>query len=220
MVMKDGTPIARVDESYLDSMQEKTRSEYKYLGEVTEIKIEEKTRGQLMGDLDSLVENWEAVISQVDSLSEKIHQVRGELGSRFGIHIALDKFDVKSPILGKAVPVVPGIVIMDPEVVEGSTGDIGSADNYVVSSTSDINTIIVEDVNLEVPVNVPIDTRTASQIRQESLEMGSAEAQMEERQFTNDMEGRFSGILESAFKIPVAEFTPTSDGKVVTRGYR
>ena len=212
--------MVMADENKSHQISDMTLSEYKHLGEVTEIKIEEKTRGQLMGDLDSLVENWEAVISQVDSLSEKIHQVRGELGSRFGIHIALDKFDVKSPILGKAVPVVPGIVIMDPEVVEGSTGDIGSADNYVVSSTSDINPIIAEDVNLEVPVNVPIDTRTASQIRRESLEMGSAEAQMEERQFTNDMEGKFSGILESAFKIPVAEFTPTSDGKVVTRGYR
>ena len=165
-----------------------------------------------MGDLDSLVENWELVINQVDDLSEKIQQVRGELGSRFGIHIALDKFDVKSPTPGRSVPVIPGIGLIDPEVVESVL-----TENHV---STGINPMVAEDVNLDVPVNVVTDTRSAMQIRRESLELGSAEAQMEEKQFTNDMEGKFSGILESAFKIPVAEFTPTSDGKVVTRGYR
>ena len=213
MVMHDGTPIVQVPNNLVVNVDsasgyrtlETTLPEYKNLGEVTEITIEEKTRGQLMGDLDSLVEKWETVIGQVDSLSENIHQVRGELGSRFGIRIALDKFDIKSPIPGRAVPVVPGIVIVDPDIIE---------------KPSNGNPMVAEDVNLEVPVKVPIDTRTASQIHRESLEMNSSEAQMEEREFTDDMSGRFSGILESAFKTPVDEFTATSEGKVVTRGYR
>ena len=202
----DNNLVVNVDSASSYRTLETTLPEYKNLGEVTEITIEEKTRGQLMGDLDSLVEKWETVIGQVDSLSENIHQVRGELGSRFGIRIALDKFDIKSPIPGRAVPVVPGIVIVDPDIIEKPANG---------------NPMVAEDVNLEVPVKVPTDTRTASQIHRESLEMGiAAEAQMEEREFTDDMSGRFSGILESAFKTPVDEFTATSEGKVVTRGYR
>lgn len=181
--------------------------------------ISEKSRGELMVSLDSLVEEWEGVIGQVDTLSERIHQVRGELGARFGLHIALDKFDVKAPVTGRAVPVVPGVVVVEPEAITNSAGDIVSANNYNPSSQTNINPMVAEDVNLEVPVSVPIDTRSATQIRRESLELGSAEAQMEERDFTSQMEGKFGRILDSAFATRVAEFTPTSDGEVVTRGY-
>ena len=140
---------------------------------------------------------WKDLRARQKELVEEIVEIQNQLAVE-GIHITLDEFnDVSDNVLGQTVAaVIPPL----PQPVEPVDEE--------------------GEVDLDEEIDVPVDTRSADQIRQDALAGTTEERVREQAEFATQLSGSFDRALRLGFGTAsvLDPYTPTSDGGVKTRG--